>query len=71
MVEDWNDLHELVTTACYSPDDRLQWWPGGISQGKLPFIGSSLEVLIASADSLLCVVNGDELVHKLKGFPQY
>lgn len=29
--------------------------------------GSSLEVLITSADSRIRVVNGDELVHKFKG----
>lgn len=22
-IEDWNDLHEMVTAACYSPDGQV------------------------------------------------
>ncbi|XP_044968477.1 WD repeat-containing protein 44-like [Hordeum vulgare subsp. vulgare] len=99
-IEDWNDLHEMVTAACYSPggqvamvgshkgschlfdttekklqyksqiDLRIRKKKSG--QKKITGFqfapGSSLEVLITSADSRIRVVNGDELVHKFKGF---
>ncbi|RXH83101.1 hypothetical protein DVH24_003599 [Malus domestica] len=55
QVVDWNDLHEMVTAACYTPDG--QFAPG-----------SSSEVLITSADSRIRVVDGIDLVHKFKGF---
>ncbi|KAL5214830.1 hypothetical protein ABZP36_003982 [Zizania latifolia] len=99
-IEDWNDLHEMVTAACYSPNGqvalvgshkgschlfdttekkllyrsqielRLRKKKSG--QKKITGFqfapGSSSEVLITSADSRIRVVNGDELVHKFKGF---
>ncbi|KAF8769284.1 hypothetical protein HU200_006798 [Digitaria exilis] len=99
-IEDWNDLHEMVTAACYSPDGQVALvgsHKGGChifdtSEKKLQYKsnidlrirkkksgqkkitgfqfapGSSLEVLITSADSRIRVVNGDEFVHKFKGF---
>ncbi|KAL6999481.1 hypothetical protein U1Q18_000642 [Sarracenia purpurea var. burkii] len=54
QVVDWNDLHEMVTAACYTPDG--QFAPG-----------SSSEVLITSADSRIRVIDGVDLVHKFKG----
>ncbi|XP_062184934.1 uncharacterized protein LOC133888635 isoform X1 [Phragmites australis] len=99
-IEDWNDLHEMVTAACYSPDGQVALVGShkgschifDTSEKKLQFKsqvdlrirkkksgqkkvtgfqfapGSSSEVLITSADSRIRVVNGDELVHKFKGF---
>ncbi|GJN01314.1 hypothetical protein PR202_ga18571 [Eleusine coracana subsp. coracana] len=99
-IEDWNDLHEMVTAACYSPDAQVALvgtHKGSChifdtSENKLQYKnqidlrirkkksgqkkitgfqfapGSSSEVLITSADSRIRVVNGDELVHKFKGF---
>ncbi|KAF8660438.1 hypothetical protein HU200_058023 [Digitaria exilis] len=99
-IEDWNDLHEMVTAACYSPDGQVALvgsHKGGChifdtSEKKLQYKsnidlrirkkksgqkkitgfqfapGSSSEVLITSADSRIRVVNGDEFVHKFKGF---
>ncbi|RLM65435.1 WD repeat-containing protein 44-like [Panicum miliaceum] len=99
-IEDWNDLHEMVTAACYSPDGQVALVGShkgschifDTSEKKLQYEshidlrirkkksgqkkitgfqfapGSSLEVLITSADSRIRVVNGDELVHKFKGF---
>uniref|UniRef100_A0A6N2NFZ5 NADPH-protochlorophyllide oxidoreductase n=1 Tax=Salix viminalis TaxID=40686 RepID=A0A6N2NFZ5_SALVM len=55
QVVDWNDLHEMVTAACYTPDG--QFAPG-----------SSSEVVITSADSRIRVIDGFDLVHKFKGF---
>lgn len=26
-IEDWNDLHEMVTAACYSPDGQVEVVP--------------------------------------------
>ncbi|KAM0888844.1 hypothetical protein ACQ4PT_028088 [Festuca glaucescens] len=99
-IEDWNDLHEMVTAACYSPDGQVAMVGShkgschlfDTTEKKLQYKsqidlrirkkksgqkkitgfqfapGSSLEVLITSADSRIRVVNGDELVHKFKGF---
>uniref|UniRef100_A0A0A9BSK5 WD-repeat protein n=1 Tax=Arundo donax TaxID=35708 RepID=A0A0A9BSK5_ARUDO len=99
-IEDWNDLHEMVTAACYSPDGQVALVGShkgschifDTSEKKLQYKsqidlrirkkksgqkkitgfqfapGSSSEVLITSADSRIRVVNGDELVHKFKGF---
>uniref|UniRef100_A0A453DG77 Uncharacterized protein n=1 Tax=Aegilops tauschii subsp. strangulata TaxID=200361 RepID=A0A453DG77_AEGTS len=99
-IEDWNDLHEMVTAACYSPDGQVAMVGShkgschlfDTTEKKLLYKsqidlrirkkksgqkkitgfqfapGSSLEVLITSADSRIRVVNGDELVHKFKGF---
>ncbi|VAH54363.1 unnamed protein product [Triticum turgidum subsp. durum] len=99
-IEDWNDLHEMVTAACYSPDGQVAMVGShkgschlfDTTEKKLQYNsqidlrirkkksgqkkitgfqfapGSSLEVLITSADSRIRVVNGDELVHKFKGF---
>ncbi|TVU16612.1 hypothetical protein EJB05_40185, partial [Eragrostis curvula] len=99
-IEDWHDLHEMVTAACYSPDAQVALvgtHKGSChifdtSENKLQYKsqidlrirkkksgqkkitgfqfapGSSSEVLITSADSRIRVVNGDELVHKFKGF---
>ncbi|KAL6651621.1 hypothetical protein ACP70R_010546 [Stipagrostis hirtigluma subsp. patula] len=99
-IEDWNDLHEMVTAACYSPDGQVAMVGShkgschlfDTSEKKLHYKsridlrirkkksgqkkitgfqfapGSSSEVLITSADSRIRVVNGDELVHKFKGF---
>uniref|UniRef100_A0ACD5Y9U0 Uncharacterized protein n=1 Tax=Avena sativa TaxID=4498 RepID=A0ACD5Y9U0_AVESA len=98
-IEDWNDLHEMVTAACYSPDGQVAMVGShkgschlfDTTEKKLQYKsqidlrirkkksgqkkitgfqfapGSSLEVLITSADSRIRVVNGDELVHKFKG----
>ncbi|KAL0301160.1 UNVERIFIED_CONTAM: WD repeat-containing protein 44 [Sesamum radiatum] len=57
QVVDWNDLHEMVTAACYTPDG--QFAPGSTS-----------EVLVTSADSRIRVLDGVDLdlVHKFKGF---
>ncbi|KAJ8764688.1 hypothetical protein K2173_007776 [Erythroxylum novogranatense] len=100
QVVDWNDLHEMVTAACYTPDGQgalVGTYKGSCrlyntSENKLQlkgqinlqnrkkkanlkkitgfqFVpGSSLEVLITSADSRIRVVNGIDLVHKFKGF---
>uniref|UniRef100_A0A0D9ZSH6 Anaphase-promoting complex subunit 4 WD40 domain-containing protein n=1 Tax=Oryza glumipatula TaxID=40148 RepID=A0A0D9ZSH6_9ORYZ len=99
-IEDWNDLHEMVTAACYSPDGQVALVGShkgschlfDTTEKKLQYKsqielrirkkksgqkkitgfqfapGSSSEVLITSADSRIRVVNGDELVHKFKGF---
>ncbi|CAL5070816.1 unnamed protein product [Urochloa decumbens] len=99
-IEDWNDLHEMVTAACYSPDGQVALVGShkgschifDTSEKKLQYKsqidlrirkkksgqkkitgfqfapGSSSEVLITSADSRIRVVNGDEFVHKFKGF---
>ncbi|KAG0528124.1 hypothetical protein BDA96_06G291600 [Sorghum bicolor] len=99
-IEDWNDLHEMVTAACYSPDGQVAMVGShkgschifDTSEKKLQYKsqidlrirkkksgqkkitgfqfapGSSSEVLITSADSRIRVVNGDEFVHKFKGF---
>ncbi|KAJ1273487.1 hypothetical protein BS78_06G284400 [Paspalum vaginatum] len=99
-IEDWNDLHEMVTAACYSPHGQVALVGShkgschifDTSEKKLQYKsqielrirkkksgqkkitgfqfapGSSSEVLITSADSRIRVVNGDELVHKFKGF---
>ncbi|KAL6844190.1 hypothetical protein ACP4OV_025863 [Aristida adscensionis] len=99
-IEDWNDLHEMVTAACYSPDGQVALVGShkgschlfDTSEKKLQYKsrvdlrirkkksgqkkitgfqfapGSSSEVLITSADSRIRVVNGNELVHKFKGF---
>ncbi|KAK1266290.1 hypothetical protein QJS04_geneDACA000522 [Acorus gramineus] len=52
-VVDWNDLHEMVTAACYTPDG--QFAPG-----------CSPQVLVTSADSRIRVIDGVDLVHKFK-----
>ncbi|CAN6230055.1 unnamed protein product [Urochloa humidicola] len=99
-IEDWNDLHEMVTAACYSPDGQVALVGShkgschifDTSEKKLQYKsqidlrirkkksgqkkitgfqfapGSSSEVLITSANSRIRVVNGDEFVHKFKGF---
>ncbi|CAH1449906.1 unnamed protein product [Lactuca virosa] len=100
QVVDWNDLHEMVTAACYTPDgqgalvgsykgscrlyntteNKLQQKSQINLQNKkkkphhkkitgFQFApGSSTQVLITSADSRVRVVDGEELVHKFKGF---
>lgn len=99
-VVDWNDLHEMITAACYTPDGKgalvgshkgschlydtsdhklhqktqidLQNKKKKSNHKKITgfqFVpGSNFEVLITSADSRVRVVDGVELVHKLKGF---
>ncbi|KAL5804456.1 hypothetical protein ACOSQ3_031256 [Xanthoceras sorbifolium] len=100
QVVDWNDLHEMVTAASYTPDGQgalVGSYKGSChlyntSENKLQQIsqinlqtrkkkshqkkitgfqfapGSSSEVLITSADSRIRVIDGVDLVHKLKGF---
>ncbi|KAF5728026.1 WD repeat-containing protein 44 [Tripterygium wilfordii] len=100
QVVDWNDLHEMVTSACYTPDGQgalvgsykgscrlyntsenklqqkcqinLQIKKRKSHQKKITGFqfapGSTSEVLITSADSRIRVVDGDDLVHKFKGF---
>ncbi|KAK2639137.1 hypothetical protein Ddye_026932 [Dipteronia dyeriana] len=100
QVVDWNDLHEMVTAACYTPDGQgalvgsykgscnfyntsenklqqkrqinLQNRKKKSHQKKITGFqfapGSSSEVLITSADSRIRVIDGDDLVHKFKGF---
>ncbi|KAK4803423.1 hypothetical protein SAY86_003240 [Trapa natans] len=100
QVVDWNDLHEMVTAACYTPDGQgalVGSYKGtchlyNTSENKLQqncqidlqnkkkkahckkitgfqfVLGSSSQVLITSADSRVRVVDGVDLVHKLKGF---
>ncbi|CAL9086939.1 unnamed protein product [Musa textilis] len=100
QVVDWNDLHEMVTAACYTPDGqgalvgshRGNCYLYETSDNKLlqksrvdlqnkkrssrhkkitgfQFApGSPSKVLITSADSRIRVIDGDELVHKFKGF---
>ncbi|PKU69294.1 WD repeat-containing protein 44-like isoform X1 [Dendrobium catenatum] len=99
-VVDWNDLHEMVTAACYTPDGKgalvgshkgscylydttdnklhqktqidLQNKKKKSSHKKITGFqfapGSNTEVFVTSADSRIRVVNGVQLVHKLKGF---
>ncbi|KAH0456975.1 hypothetical protein IEQ34_014882 [Dendrobium chrysotoxum] len=99
-VVDWNDLHEMVTAACYTPDGQgalvgshkgschlydtsdnklhhktqieLQNKKKKSTHKKITGFqfapGSNSEVLITSADSRIRIVDGVELVHKLKGF---
>ncbi|KAK9268640.1 hypothetical protein L1049_000397 [Liquidambar formosana] len=100
QVVDWNDLHEMVTAACYTPDGQgalVGSYKGSCrlyntSENKLQqkcqinlqnkkkkshhkkitgfqfAPGSSLEVLVTSADSRIRVIDGVDLVHKFKGF---
>ncbi|KAI3673721.1 hypothetical protein L6452_39849 [Arctium lappa] len=99
QVVDWNDMHEMVTAACYTPDgqaalvgsykgscclyntteNKLQQKSQINLQNKkksrhkkitgFQFApGTTSEVLITSADSRIRVVDGVDLVHKLKGF---
>ncbi|KAI0509968.1 hypothetical protein KFK09_010568 [Dendrobium nobile] len=99
-VVDWNDLQEMVTAACYTPDGKgalvgshkgscylydttdnklhqktqidLQNKKKKSSHKKITGFqfapGSNSEVFVTSADSRIRVVNGVQLVHKLKGF---
>ncbi|XP_020574547.1 WD repeat-containing protein 44-like [Phalaenopsis equestris] len=99
-VVDWNDLHEMVTAACYTPDGQgalvgshkgschlydtsdnklhhktqieLQNKKRKSNNKKITGFqfspGSNSEVLITSADSRIRVVDGVELILKLKGF---
>ncbi|CAH8293122.1 unnamed protein product [Eruca vesicaria subsp. sativa] len=100
QVVDWYDLHEMVTSACYTPDGQgalvgsykgscrlysatdnklqqksqinLQNKKKKAHQKKITgfqFVpGSSSEVLVTSSDSRIRVVDGTDLVTKLKGF---
>ncbi|CAL9163716.1 uncharacterized protein LOC103979842 [Musa acuminata AAA Group] len=100
QVVDWNDLHEMVTAVCYTPDGQgalvgshrgncylyetsdnkllqksrvdLQNRKRSSRQKKITGFqfapGSPSKVLITSADSRIRVIDGDELVHKFKGF---
>ncbi|EOA29846.1 hypothetical protein CARUB_v10012940mg [Capsella rubella] len=100
QVVDWYDLHEMVTSACYTPDGQaalvgsykgscrmysasdnklqqksqinLQNKKKKAHQKKITgfqFVpGSSSEVLVTSSDSRIRVVDGTDLVNKLKGF---
>ncbi|ESQ48418.1 hypothetical protein EUTSA_v10020024mg [Eutrema salsugineum] len=100
QVVDWYDLHEMVTSACYTPDGQgalvgsykgscrlysasdnklqqksqinLQNKKKKAHQKKITgfqFVpGSSSEVLVTSSDSRVRVVDGTDLVNKLKGF---
>lgn len=100
QVVDWYDLHEMVTSACYTPDGQgalvgsykgscrlysasdnklqqksqinLQNKKKKAHQKKITgfqFVpGSSSEVLVTSSDSRIRVVDGTNLVTKLKGF---
>ncbi|KAK9274702.1 hypothetical protein L1049_021953 [Liquidambar formosana] len=103
QVVDWNDLHEMVTAACYTPDGQgalVGSYKGSCrlyntSENKLQqkcqinlqnkkkkshhkkitgfqfAPGSSLEVLVTSADSRIRVIDGVDLVHKFKGFEEF
>ncbi|KFK38890.1 hypothetical protein AALP_AA3G174300 [Arabis alpina] len=100
QVVDWYDLHEMVTSACYTPDGQgalvgsykgscrmysasdnklqpksqinLQNKKKKAHQKKITgfqFVpGSSSEVLVTSSDSRIRLVDGTDLVNKLKGF---
>ncbi|PKA53223.1 Katanin p80 WD40 repeat-containing subunit B1 like [Apostasia shenzhenica] len=99
-VVDWDDLHEMVTAACYTPDGQgalvgshkgscclfdtsdnklhlrtqidLQNKKKKSKHKKITGFQfapeSNSEVLITSADSRIRIVDGIELVHKLKGY---
>ncbi|XP_074590264.1 uncharacterized protein LOC141846164 [Curcuma longa] len=100
QIVDWNDLHEMITAACYTPDGQgalIGSHIGNchlyrISDNKLlhktcidlqnkrkksrhkkvtgfQFVpGNNSKVLVTSADSRVRVLDGDDLVHKFKGF---
>ncbi|CAA7045947.1 unnamed protein product [Microthlaspi erraticum] len=100
QVVDWYDLHEMVTSACFTPDGQgalvgsykgicrmysasdnkfqqksqinLQNKKKKAHQKKITgfqFVpGSSSEVLVTSSDSRIRIVDGTDLVNKLKGF---
>ncbi|KAJ9568015.1 hypothetical protein OSB04_003981 [Centaurea solstitialis] len=77
QVVDWNDMHEMVTAACYTPDGQQKSQINLQNKKKsrhkkitgFQFApGIMSEVLITSADSRIRVVDGLDLVHKFKGF---
>ncbi|KAG0447902.1 hypothetical protein HPP92_028096 [Vanilla planifolia] len=74
QVVDWNDLHEMVTAASYTPDG--QGAVVGSHKGNCHLYdtseqfapGSLSEVVVTSADSRIRVINGCNVIHKFKGF---
>ncbi|XP_042389104.1 WD repeat-containing protein 44-like isoform X1 [Zingiber officinale] len=100
QIVDWDDLHEMVTAACYTPDGQgalvgshkgschlydtsdnkllqksqidLQNKRKRSRHKKITGFqfapGSNSRILITSADSRVRVVDGNDLIHKFRGF---
>ncbi|PWZ28628.1 WD repeat-containing protein 44 [Zea mays] len=72
-IVDWVDLHEMVTAACYTPDGKgalIGSHKGSCHCMIHLFVpGDSSMVIITSADSRIRVLDGFELVHRLKLVP--
>ncbi|KAK6154327.1 hypothetical protein DH2020_008575 [Rehmannia glutinosa] len=72
QVVDWNDLHEMVTAACYTPDG--QGALVGTYKGSCRLYNTSVCTwkYIGSAHYICrfpnSIIDGVDLVHKFKGF---